>query len=140
MTEIMTTQDAQYAFDIVKTICAKVGPGLAGSSQERERADILKKELESHLDARLLNFEMIAYPDSGILTSDANGILKNPLGMVKGAVAAAQRAGVPHKVMSGTIGVNTDAVPFNKAGLKALTLIPFKFPQQTVAFYHTYRD
>ncbi len=49
MTEIINTRDAQYAFDIVKTICTQVGPGLPGSSQERERAAIIKKELESHL-------------------------------------------------------------------------------------------
>ena len=77
---------------------------------------------------------------SDFLTSDVNGTLKNPPEMVKSAVAAAQRAGVPHKVTSATIGVNTDAASFNKAGLKALTLFPFKFPQQTVAFYHTVRD
>jgi hypothetical protein len=29
----------------------EVGPGLPGTSQERERAGILKKELESHLGA-----------------------------------------------------------------------------------------
>lgn len=93
-----------------------------------------------HLDARLLNFEMIADPLINILSGDANGTLKNPPEMVKSALAAAERAGVPHKVSPATFGTNTDAVPFNKAGLKALTLIPFKFPQQTVAFYHTYRD
>ena len=51
MPEIITNDDAQYAFDIVKTICTEVGPGLPGSSQERERAAIIKKELESHLGA-----------------------------------------------------------------------------------------
>lgn len=51
MPEIITNADAQYAFDIVKTICTEVGPGLPGTSQERERAAIIKKELESHLVA-----------------------------------------------------------------------------------------
>ncbi len=51
MSEIITKDDAQYALDIVKTICTQVGPGLPGTSQERERAAILKKELESHLGA-----------------------------------------------------------------------------------------
>lgn len=96
-------------------------------------------ELRS-LDARLLNFEMIACPEISILTSDLNGTLKNPTGMVNGAIAAAERARVPHKLSNATFGTNTDAASFNKAGLKALTLFPFKFPQQTVAFYHTYRD
>jgi hypothetical protein len=51
MPEMITTNDAQYAFDIVQTICKEVGPGLPGSFQERERAAILQKELESHLGA-----------------------------------------------------------------------------------------
>src|SRR5512136_1440473 len=51
MPEIITSNDAQYAYDIVKTICMEVGPGLPGSSQERQRAAIIKKELESHLGA-----------------------------------------------------------------------------------------
>ncbi len=51
MPEIITTDDAQYAYDIVKTICTDVGPGSPGTPQERERAEIIKKELESHLGA-----------------------------------------------------------------------------------------
>lgn len=51
MPEIINNNDAHYAFDIVKTICTEVGPGLPGSSQERERAAIIKRELESHLGA-----------------------------------------------------------------------------------------
>ncbi len=110
--------------------------GLRGSRRYvRRHLDELKC-----LETRLLNFEMIAHPEIGILTGDANGTLKNPPEMVKSAVAAARRAGVPYKVSAATFGTNTDAVSFNKAGLKALTLLPFKFPQQTVAFYHTVRD
>lgn len=51
MSNVITSDDAQYAFDIVKAICTDVGPGLPGSSQERERAVMIKKELESHLGA-----------------------------------------------------------------------------------------
>src|SRR3990172_4466819 len=51
MPEMITDSDAQYAFDIVKAICTEVGPGLPGTSQERERAEMIKKELESHLGA-----------------------------------------------------------------------------------------
>jgi hypothetical protein len=51
VTEVITNNDAHYAFDIVKAICTEVGPGLPGSSQERERAAMIKKELESHLGA-----------------------------------------------------------------------------------------
>jgi NADH:ubiquinone oxidoreductase subunit K len=51
MPEIITNDEAQYAFEIVKTICTEVGPGSPGSSQERERAAIIKEELVSHLGA-----------------------------------------------------------------------------------------
>jgi hypothetical protein len=56
--------------------------------------------------------------------------------MVKSVVAAAERAGVPYKVKSAFLGVANDAGPFSRAGLKATTLLPFKVPQQMVAFYH----
>ena len=51
MPEIITDKDAHYALDMVKAICTEVGPGLPGSSQERERAAMIKKELEAHLGA-----------------------------------------------------------------------------------------
>jgi Zn-dependent M28 family amino/carboxypeptidase len=35
------------------------------------------------LDARLLNFETVAHPEIGILTSDSNGTVKNSPEMVK---------------------------------------------------------
>ena len=38
MTAIITSQDAGYALDLVTEVCARVGPGLPGSPQERERA------------------------------------------------------------------------------------------------------
>jgi hypothetical protein len=89
-----------------------------------------------HLDARLLNIEMVAHSEITILTSDKNGIVKNSVEMVKSTVAAAQRAGVPYKVQAASLGTGTDAASFTQAGLKATTLIPFKMPQQFVAFYH----
>ena len=49
MPDIITADDARYAYEVVRTICTEVGPGLPGSSQEGERAAILKGELESHL-------------------------------------------------------------------------------------------
>jgi hypothetical protein len=88
------------------------------------------------LDARLLNFEMVAHPEINILSWDVNGTVKNAPEMVNSVAAAAERAGVPHKVQSASIGVGTDAAPFSQAGLKATTLVPFKVPQQTVDFYH----
>ena len=50
MPEIIATDDAHDAFDIVKTICTQVGPGIPGSSQERERAAIIKNDQDIHND------------------------------------------------------------------------------------------
>jgi hypothetical protein len=106
--------------------------GLRGSRRYVERhLDELKR-----LDARLLNFETVAHPEIAILTSDVNGTVENSPEMVNSVVAAAGRAGVPHKVMSAYLGVANDSGPFSQAGLKAATLLPFKVPQQMVAFYH----
>jgi hypothetical protein len=88
------------------------------------------------LDARLLNIETVANPEMVILTSDVNGTVKNSPVMVKSIVAAAERAGVPFKVKPATLGTGNDSGPFSKEGLKALTVLAFKIPQQMVAFYH----
>ncbi len=106
--------------------------GVRGSRRYVERhLDELK-----HLDTQLLNFEIIAHPEISILTSEANGTVKISPEMVKSVVNAAQRAGVPYKAASASIGAGSDAAPFSKAGLKATTLLAFKVPQQMVAFYH----
>jgi hypothetical protein len=106
--------------------------GVRGSRRYVERhLDELK-----HLDAQLLNFEIIAHPEISILTSEANGTVKISPEMVKSVVNAAQRAGVRYKAASASIGAGSDAAPFSKAGLKATTLLAFKVPQQMVAFYH----
>jgi hypothetical protein len=44
MTETITQDDAQYALDLVRRICAEVGPGVTASPQERARAEIIHKE------------------------------------------------------------------------------------------------
>lgn len=107
--------------------------GLRGSRRYVERhLDELKR-----LDTRLLNYETVAYPEITILTSDVNGTVKHSSEMVKSAVAAAERAGVPYTVKPGLVGTGgSDAGPFSQAGLKATTLMPFKMPQQMIAFYH----
>jgi Zn-dependent M28 family amino/carboxypeptidase len=92
------------------------------------------------LDAQVLNFEMVAHPEIAILTSEVNGTVKNSPEMVKSVVAAAERARVPYKLQRAFLGTAGDAGPFSRAGLKATTLNPFKFPQQMVAFYHQRRD
>jgi hypothetical protein len=110
--------------------------GLRGSRRYVERhLDELKR-----LDTRVLNFETVAYPEIGILTSDVNGTVKNSPETVESVVAAAERVGVPFKVRAAHLGVGSDAAPFIQAGLRAATLLPFKTPQQMVAFYHQRRD
>jgi aminopeptidase YwaD len=73
MPEIITTHDAQYAFDLVKTICTEVGPGVPGSSQERERAEIIRKELESHLGAENVAIEEFTLAPGALLGSQLIG-------------------------------------------------------------------
>jgi len=69
MTEVITDSDAHYAHDIVKTICMEVGPGKPGSSQERERAATIAKELESHLGAGNVAVEEFTLAPGALLGS-----------------------------------------------------------------------
>ncbi len=69
MPATITSDDAHYAFEIVKTICTEVGPGLPASSQERERAAIIKKELESHLGVENVVFEEFTLAPGAFLGS-----------------------------------------------------------------------
>ncbi len=110
--------------------------GLRGSRRYVKRhLDELRR-----LEARILNFEIVTHPEIAILTTDVTGV-KNAPEMVVSVVAAAQRAGVPHKVKSNpTSGGGSDAGPFSQAGLKALTLQPFKMPEQMLDFYHQQWD
>jgi Zn-dependent M28 family amino/carboxypeptidase len=106
--------------------------GLRGSRRYAARhLDELRR-----LDARVLNYEMVAHPEIAILSSEVNGTVRNSPEMVKSVVDAAERAGVPYRVRPASLGAVGDAGPFSRAGLKATTLNPFKFPQQLVAFYH----
>jgi hypothetical protein len=106
--------------------------GLRGSRRyvERHLNDLRR------LDARDLNMEMIAHPEITILTSEKSGTVKNSPAMVQSVVTAAERAAVPYRLKGAVIGEANDAGSFSLAGLKATTLIPFKMPQQMVAFYH----
>src|SRR5512134_2323958 len=69
MPEGIANCDAQYAFDIVQRICTQVGPGLPCSSQERERATILQKELASYLGAENVVFEEFTVAPDAFLAS-----------------------------------------------------------------------
>jgi hypothetical protein len=99
----------------------------------------VKRHLEDlkQMDVRVLNFEMIAHPEIAITTSDVNDTVKNSPEMVESVVKAAERAGVPYKVKPYPPGGGgSDAGSFSKKGLKAATLLPFKMPQQMIAFHH----
>lgn len=109
--------------------------GLRGSLRYVRRH---REELQQ-MDARLLNFETIVHPEIAILTSEANGIIKNSTEMVNSLVAAAQRAGIPYRLQPATLGTSNDAGRFSRVGLKACTLLGFN-TQQMVAFYHQDRD
>lgn len=110
--------------------------GCRGSKRYVERhLDELKQ-----LDARVLNYEIVAHPEISIPISDVNGTVKCSPEVINSMVNAAQRAEVPYKIGPGGIGAGTDAAPFIRKGLKGATLLAFKVPQQLVAFYHQDRD
>jgi hypothetical protein len=110
--------------------------GLRGS---RRYAKSHKEELK-RIHTRVLNFETVAHPEIIILSSDVNGTVKHSPEIVKSVVRAAERAQVPYRVKPASSGVGTDAAPFSRAGIEATALLPFKLPQQLVAFYHQKRD
>ncbi len=110
--------------------------GLRGSRRYvKQHLDELKR-----MHTRVLNFETVAHPEIVILTSDINGTVKHSAQIVKSVAQAAERAGVPYTIKSASSGVGTDAAPFSRAGVDATALLPFKIPQQLVAFYHQKRD
>ncbi len=93
MPETITCDDARYGIEIVKTICAEVGPGLPGTPQERARADMLKGELELHLGTENVSVEEFtlapgafigSYPVSAILILIA-AILNLSVGSFRGS-------------------------------------------------------
>lgn len=105
---------------------------LRGSRRYVERH---QNELK-RLDARVLNLEIVADPEIGILTSEINGTVKNSAETVRSVVKAAKRAGVSYRERPAYLGVASDAGPFSGAGIKATTLLSFKVPGQMLAFYH----
>jgi hypothetical protein len=110
--------------------------GLRGSRRYVERH---MEELK-RLDARLLNFEVIADPQLNILATDVTGVRNDPA-MVQSLVDAAVRAGVPFQAKSNpTGGGGSDAGAFTEAGLKAATVQPMTMPEQMFAFYHQRHD
>lgn len=106
--------------------------GVRGSRRYVERhLDELKR-----MDTRMLNYEVIVRPEMFIITADMNGMWKYHPKAIQSAVSAAEHAGVPYQIKPGHIGAGSDAGPFARAGFKAVTVMPFKSPEQYVAFYH----
>ncbi len=129
-------QNPSYVPDHTEIRFISFGSEEAGLRGSRRYVARHLEELK-RLDARLLNLETVTHPEVSILTSDVNGTVKNSPEMVRIVAAAADRAGVPYKIKPFPFGGGgTDAGSFSKAGLKATTLLPFKVPQQMVAFYH----
>ena len=81
MAEIITNADAEYALELVKTICTEVGPGLPATPQERERAAMIKKELESHLGADNVAIEEFTLAPDAVY-SPVPGVLSMLLAIV----------------------------------------------------------
>ena len=66
---MVTEADAQYALDLVSRICREVGPGVPGSHQERQRAEIIRRELESVLGAANVVVEQFAFAPTACLSA-----------------------------------------------------------------------
>jgi acetylornithine deacetylase/succinyl-diaminopimelate desuccinylase-like protein len=94
------------------------------------------EELKSK-ETYVLNFETIFDEEITIFTSDLNGLLPNSRKMVELVQKAAQESGAPHKVdMFPFGGGGTDAIPFSRYKIPALSLYAMKVPGQMVQFYH----
>ncbi|NHJ87276.1 MAG: Zn-dependent exopeptidase M28 [Asgard group archaeon] len=83
------------------------------------------------------NFESIANPEITIYKSDLNNFVKFDPSIVSKVEKSALQADVPHTVKSFPFGgAATDAMPFARANLKAISLCGLKFPTQMLEFYH----
>lgn len=111
--------------------------GMRGSRRYVERhLDELKES-----DAMFFNIETVADTVVNIMKSDCNGLCKNSPEMVQSLVDAAEQAGVRYRVRSMPFGgAGSDAYPFSKAGVKAACILPIRYPQQMIRFYHQPSD
>jgi hypothetical protein len=106
-----------------------------------------RRYVERHLDeltqadAMLFNIETVVDTTVNIMKSDCNGICKNAPEMVQSLVEAAEQAGVPYRVRPWPFGgAGSDAYPFSDAGIKAACILPVRYPQQVIRFYHQPAD
>ena len=89
----ITNSDAYYAFDIVKKICTDVGPGLPGSPQERQRAAIIKRELETYLGAEnVTEEEFTLAPDAFLTTYPGVFYMLLAIKLLRGSIQVTSRS------------------------------------------------
>ena len=92
MPEMISEDHARYARDLVQAICTQVGPGMPGSPQERERAAMIKTELETHLGPEKVAVEEFSFAPGAFLGSQlisslfvlASALLNMSLGLLPG--------------------------------------------------------
>jgi hypothetical protein len=92
MPEMISEDHARYARDLVQAICTQVGPGMPGSPQERERAAMIKTELETHLGSEKVAVEEFSFAPGAFLGSQlisslfvlASALLNMSLGCLPG--------------------------------------------------------
>ncbi len=111
--------------------------GMRGSRRYVERHhDELKKT-----DAMFFNIETVVDNVVNIMKSDCNGLCRNSPEMVQSLVEAAEQAGVRYRVRPLPFGgAGSDAYPFSEAGIKAACVLPIRYPQQLIQFYHQPSD
>jgi len=97
-------------------------------------------ELKSK-NTMVLNYESICHPNLVVFKSDCNGFLKNSKELVDKVIKSAKMAEVPCKAQNFPIGGGgTDAIPFSRYKIKAVSIYGMKLPQQMVQFYHQPAD
>ncbi|MHA1341493.1 MAG: M28 family peptidase [Promethearchaeota archaeon] len=76
-----------------------------------------------------------------IIKSDANGFLKNSKELVNLVAEAAKIANVSYSIKPFPIGGGgTDAIPFSRNKLKAVSIYGMVVPKQMIEFYHQPED
>lgn len=106
-----------------------------------------RRYVERHIEelrrtnAMVFNIETVVDTTVNIMRSDCNGTCRNSPEMVRSLVDAAAQAGVRYRVRPYPFGgAGTDAYPFSRAGIEAACVLPVRYPQQLIRFYHQPTD
>jgi len=112
----------------------------AGMRGARRYVERHMEELK-RTDARVFNIETVMDTTVNIMRSDCNGLCRNSPEMVRSLVHAAEEAGVRYRVRPWPFGgAGSDAFPFSAAGIQAACVLPVRYPQQVIRFYHQPAD